>query len=75
MDLFQSLIFLKKNSFTTASPAFYEQHFSEHILMVASVNKIPEVEIHFSEKWLENLKESKNMSTKQEIVFDATLKA
>ena len=43
--------------------------------MVASVNKSPEDEIHFTEKWLEFSKECKNMSTKQEIVSDAAFKA
>ena len=33
---------LKFNPFTTVFLAFYSQHFSEHILTVASVNKTPE---------------------------------
>ena len=45
ISIFQSLIFLKKISFENVFPAFYKQHFSEHMLMVASVNETPEDEI------------------------------
>ena len=43
--------------------------------MVAFVNKTPEDEIHFTEKWLEFSKECKTVSTKQEIASDAAFKA
>ena len=46
VNLFQYLVFLKKNPFTTFFPAFHLQHFSEHMLMVASVNKTLEGEIN-----------------------------
>ena len=38
-------MFLKKSSFITLFPTFYEQHFLEHVLMVASVNKTAKDEI------------------------------
>ena len=38
INVIQSLFFLKKN-FTTVFPAFYHQHFSEHMLMIALLIK------------------------------------
>ena len=45
IKLFKSLILLKKNSFIPVFPAFYQQHFSEHVLMVTSVHKTLEDEM------------------------------